>query len=404
MKTVFIMFDGLGDRPIKEFSGKTPLEAAKKNNLDTLAKNGITGMLYPLEPGINCGSGIAQLSILGYDPEKYSTGRGPLECIGINMQLEENDICLRANLSTINDQGVIVDRRAERITSTKEFVEELDGLEIDGVKFLVKPATGYRACIVMRGKNLSDKVSTNDPKKEGQKPLQIKPLEETEAAKKTVEALNKFLQTAGKKLSENKKNFELKKQGKAQANYLLVRGAGKVLNVPSLKEKFGLKSACIAGAGLYKGIGRMVGMNVVEVEGATGLPDTNVQAKIQATLKALKDHDFVYLHFKATDIFGEDGKPKEKKEFIEKVDKELAPLLKEDILVVATSDHSTPCSLKTHSGDAVPFLMHAKGIRTDNVKEFGETACASGGLGFILGKDVMNLVTTTLGIQKKTGE
>ncbi|MBI2598008.1 MAG: hypothetical protein HYW50_02330 [Candidatus Diapherotrites archaeon] len=196
----------------------------------------------------------------------------------------------------------------------------------------------------------------------------------------------------------------MKKQKKPQANYLLLRGAGKMQHVPSFQQRYGLKAACIAGAGLYKGIGRMLGMKVIEVKGATGLAETDISAKINACIGALKEFEFVFLHLKAPDIFGEDGNFLKKKEIIERFDKELAPLMGQDILLVVTGDHSTPCSLKTHSGDAVPFLMHGNGIRTDFVKEFGERACANGGLGFFCGKDTMNIVTTTLGIQKKTGE
>lgn len=404
MKTVFVIIDGLGDRPVKEFKGKTPLEAAKKPNLDRLAAKGITGMLYPIDCGINTGSDAAQLSIFGYSYEKEYPGRGPLECLGINMELQENDICFRANLATMNENGIIIDRRAGRIDSTKELVGELDGTEIDGIKFIVKPATGYRACIVLRGNDVSEKVTGNDPKETGKKPLQVLHKDNSDSAKKTAGAINAFLELAAKNLKENKKNAELKKQGKPQANYILLRGAGKNKKLPSFFEKHSLKAACVAGAGLYKGIGRMLGMNVLEVKGATGLANTDINAKIKTTINALKEHDFVFLHFKATDSFGEDGNYKKKKWFIENIDKGLAPLLKEDILIVVTGDHSTPCSLKTHSGDAVPFLMHANGSRTDYVKKFGERDCVHGGLGFIKGKDVMNIVTSTLGIQKKTGE
>lgn len=403
MKTVFVILDGLGDRPIKQLKNKTPLEAAKKTNLNFLAKNGITGMLYPLAPGINTGSDTAQLSILGYDIKTQYPGRGPIECLGANMEPKNNDICFRANASTLEENGVLSDRRAGRISSTKELVEEFNETTIDGIKFIVKPATGYRACIIMRGENLSEKVSSNDPKQAGTAPLKIMPLDDSQSANQTAEALNKFLDFTRKKLLENPLNKKLKQHGKPQANYLLIRGAGKMQTPPSFEEKFGLKAACIAGAGLYKGIGKMLGMKVLEVKGATGMADTNIKAKISATKKALKEFDFVFLHLKATDSFGEDGNFNGKKRFIEKFDKELKPLLKENILLIVTGDHSTPCSLKTHSGDAVPFLMHAKGTRTDNIKEFGEKTCAQGGLGFFCGKDAMNIVTTTLGIQKKTG-
>jgi len=403
MKAVFIILDGLGDRPLKELREKTPLEAAKKPNLNKLAANGITGMLYPIGPWINTGSDTAQLSIFGYEPEKYYFGRGPIECLGINMDVKENDICFRANVATLDQTGKVIDRRAGRLSSTKEFVNELDGIKIDGVEFLVKPATGYRICIIMRAKGLSEKVSSNDPKKTQQAPLKIVPLDNSAQAKKTALALEKFIKFASDKFQNNKKNIELKRSGEPQVNYILIRGAGKKHSIPSFEKRFGLKAACVAGAGLYKGIGKTLGMNVIEVKGATGLANTNIKAKISAVRKALRDFDFVFLHLKATDSFGEDGNAKGKKEFIEKFDRELSPLLREKILIVVTGDHSTPCSLKTHSGDPVPFLMNAKGIRTDFVKEFGEKTCANGGLGFFCGKDVINLVTTALGIQKKMG-
>ena len=403
-KMILIICDGLGDRPYKEFAYKTPLEAAKKPNLNMLAKNAACGIMYSLAPGIRAGSDTAHLSIFGYNIKKYYLGRGPLEALGLRMQLRQGDIAFRANLATVDKKGVIVDRRAGRIGNSKPFAELIDGMEIRGVKFIVKAGTAHRLALVMRGKGLSPKISDSDPHESGMKPKKIQPLDDSKEAAFTADILNEFLEKAHKLLSVSKLNRERKKKGLMQANFILTRGAGIFKRVPTFKERYWLSACCIAGAGLYKGIARFIGMDVLDVEGATGKVNTDINAKISRAIKALEEYDFVFVHIKGCDIFGHDGDVKGKKQFIEKIDSALKPLLKlKEALVIVTADHSTPCCMKDHSGDAVPVLIKGPGVRVDKVAEFGERACAKGYYRFNSGMELMNEILNLLGKAELVG-
>ncbi len=390
-KIVFIVCDGLGDRPIKELGGKTPLGAAKTPNLDRLAQEGICGTLIAIDKKTYPESHTAHLGLFGYNPKVYAIGRGPFEVAGINMELKPGDVCFRANMGTVDEKLIIIDRRAGRIEDTSEYTQLFNKTVIDGVTFLLKKATAYRVGLVMRGKSLSANITDGDPHKVGEKVLKVKPKDETQEAKFTARVLNKFLAQAYEKLKQLPSNKIREKEGKFPANYFLVRGAGVYPQIPSFQEKYGLKAACIAGAGLYKGIGRVLGMKVIEVKGATGKPDTNLKAKVNKMLEFYQDFDFFFVHFKATDSLGEDGNWQGKKDFIEKkIDPAVKPLFSlQDALVVVTADHSSPCILKDHSTDPVPLLIWGKGIKADRVAHFGERECRKGSLGLIKGIELM---------------
>ncbi|MFH1125743.1 MAG: 2,3-bisphosphoglycerate-independent phosphoglycerate mutase [Candidatus Altiarchaeota archaeon] len=398
MKAILIVCDGLGDRPIKELGDKTPLEAAKKPNLDKLAREGICGLMHTIGVGMRPGSDTSHLSIFGYDPKEYYHGRGPFEAAGIGMDLKPGDIAFRGNMGTVDDNLVVLDRRAGRIGDTTPYAKALDGMEIDGVKFKVNPGTGYRVGVVMKGRGLSSRISDPDPHELGVKVFEARSLDGTKEAKFTANVLNKFLAKAHEILKALKVNEQRIKEGNPPGNYLLVRGAGYVADVPTFEKRYGLKAACIAGAGLYKGVARFLGMDVIKAEGATGLPDTNVESKFKTAKNALKQYDFIFIHVKAADSLAEDGNYKGKKEFIEKIDKATKVLLDlEDTLVIITADHTTPCTLKTHSGDPVPLLMNGPSVRVDDVKEFGERSCAKGGLGHIKGLELMPEILNLIG-------
>jgi len=404
MKAIYVIIDGLGDRPIKQLGGKTPLEHAKTPNMDRLAKEGICGIHDPIAPGIPPGSDTAHLSLFGLDPHTEYHGRGPLEVKGLNMELKHGDIAFRANCATVDENLVVKDRRAGRIDSTEPFCKELDGTVIDGVEVILKPGVWYRAGLVLRGDGLSDQVSKSDPKKVGEKVLEVKPLDDSPEAKKTADVLNKFTQIAYSKLNDLEINKKRIKEGKLPANMILFRGAGRYVPIPTLKEKYGFRSACIAGGGLYKGIGSFLGMDVIEVAGATGKYDSDFSAKTKKARKLLEsDYDFIFIHMKATDSAGEDGNVEKKVEMLERMDEAIGYLLDFNGLLIVTGDHSTPCELKHHSGDPVPLLMRGPGIRTDVVESFGERVCATGGLGRIKGLDVMNIIASQLDIAKLYG-
>jgi len=400
--------DGLGDRPILELEGKTPLEYANTPNMDKLAALGMNGLLHVIGPGVTPGSDTAHLALFGVDPFKYYTGRGPFEAAGIGLEVKEGDVAFRTNFATIDDNGIITDRRAGRIREgTKELIALFDGMEIDGIQILLKAGTEHRAALVLRGKGLSDKVSENDPHVEGKEPLTFMPLDGSQEAKKTAEILRKFVLKAETILSEAYINKERKDKGLLLANYFLIRGAGKVPKLPNFEEEYCLKTACIAGGGLYRGVGRMLGMHIIEDSRLTGGTNTDLKAKFDITFKALQDYDFVFTHIKGTDNLSHDGKPVEKADFIEKIDKEIKRFLPEndeqDLVIMLTGDHSSPCSFKDHSADPVPIIIYSKDCRKDDVEKFGETYAAKGSLGHLLGKDIIGIALNEMRLVHKFG-
>lgn len=399
-RVVLLVCDGLADRPIKELGHKTPLEAAHTPNLDRLARESICGMVHTLGRGRVPGSDVAHLEILGYPIEEYYAGRGPIEVCGLGMKLKGGDVALRGNFGTVDKDWNITDRRAGRINHVAPLCEAIDGIEIDGVKFIVHPGTGHRAGVIMRGEGLSDKIVDADPHAPDVPVRTVTPTADTPEAKRTADVLNKFLKKAHEILRGHEMNKQREKEGKPPANFLLVRGAGQHIYAPSFDERYGLKACCIAGGGLYKGIGAFLGMDVIDVPGATGLPVTDIRAKFTAVLEKLNEYDFVFVHVKAADSLGEDGNVQGKKDFVAQIDeaaKLLVDGLPEDVLFVATADHTTPCEMKAHAADPVPIMFHGNNVRVDQVAAFGETACAQGGMGFMLGREIMPQVMNYLG-------
>ncbi|MCK4859982.1 MAG: 2,3-bisphosphoglycerate-independent phosphoglycerate mutase, partial [Candidatus Omnitrophica bacterium] len=379
-KIILIICDGMGDLPVKQFGDKTPLEAAFTPNMDKLSTEGVNGIIHVLGKGIRPNSDEAHLTLFGYDLKKDYPGRGPIEAAGLGVKLEHGDVAVRANLATVDNELRVKDRRTGRIEDTTGFTKELDGIEINGVKFIVKSGTGHRVIIVMKSKGLSDKISNSDVHYVSEdkvvenwsdnKVNKIKPLDNSKESKFTAEVLQEFLKKSHEILEKNPLNAEREKQGKLKGNYFLTRGPGYYKKLSSFKEMYGLKSCCIAGAGLYKGLGAIAGMDLIHVKGATGLPNTNVNAKIKSAKKHMKDYDFAYVHIKPTDIYGENGDCEGKKGFIEKIDKALGELKGFKGLIAITADHSTPCSRKDHSGDPVPLLIHGANVKADNVVKF----------------------------------
>jgi len=397
-KVILVVCDGLGDRPIKELENLTPLESADTPNLDALAKKGITGLMHTIDIGVRPGSDTAHLSLFGYNPYTAYTGRGPFEVAGINMKTKPGDICFRANMATVDKDLKVKDRRAGRIKDTTPFVKLLNGTKIDRVEFLLKAGTSHRVGLIMRGKNLSSQITDSDPHKDGVKVKQVKPKDNSKKAQFTAMVLNKFLKKAHQKLKNHPLNQKREQQGKLPANYLLTRGAGEFPKLESFQKRWHLKACCIAGAGLYKGVAKILDFDILKVDGATGKKDTNLSAKIKKIKEVYKKYDFFFIHIKATDNFSHDGDFEGKKQFIKKIDKAVKPLLNlKDDLIIITADHSTPCSLKNHSADPVPLLIAGPGVRTDFVDRFGERACAKGGMHKIIGIDLLPEILNLLG-------
>jgi 2,3-bisphosphoglycerate-independent phosphoglycerate mutase len=396
-KYILIICDGLGDLPIAQLGNKTPLEAANTPNLDRLAKNGQTGLVHVLGKGRRPNSDEAHLVLFGYDLKTDYPGRGPIEAAGVGIELKEGDVAIRANLATVDENLCVTDRRAGRIEDSTPFITELDGLKIDGVEFILKPGTAHRVALVMRGKGLSDKITnsdvhyvTEDKIVEHWEGLPVnvpQPTDSSIEAKFTAEVLQKFLVKAHGVLEKNQLNLERE----IKANYLLTRGPGYFKKLLSFKDKWGKTACCIAGAGLYKGLGKIAGMQIIEVLGATGMPNTDVEAKIKAAKDQLATFDFVFVHVKPTDIFGENGDWQSKKEFIEKIDTAIDSLEETGAFICVTADHSTPCVFKDHSADPVPVLINGPGIKADDTLVFNEKQCARGLLEEIEGKNLLKL-------------
>ncbi len=408
-KVLLVILDGLGDRPI---NGKTPLSEAKTPNLNKLAEMGINGIMDTISPGIRPGSDTGHLSLLGYDPYKYYTGRGPIEAAGAGIDVKPGDVAFRVNFGTVKGEGksvfdkIVVDRRAGRISETdplEKAINEKVKLDID---FIFKRGSGHRGAFVLRGEKLSDKVGDTDPHKTGVKVKKCIPLEDRDDAKRTAEIVNSFMEQSHKILENHPLNKERERKGLLKANVTLLRGAGMCPHIPSFEEKHGMKLAVIAGTTLIKGIGKLLKGYVPDVEGATGSKNTNLENKVKEALKAIKSYDFVLLHIKATDEFSHDGDFEGKKKFIEKVDKAIEPMLNLDfgeVCLIITGDHSTPIKVRDHTGDPVPVIIVHEGVRVDDVNEFSELKAWKGGLCRIRGMDLFRISLDLVNKMEKFG-
>lgn len=379
-KIVLIVLDGLGDRPNKILHGRTALQAAYRPNLNHLASLGINGVMHPIKPGIRSGSDTSHLSLLGYDPEEVYTGRGPFEALGLGLEVLPGDIAFRANFGTVDSGGIVMDRRADRISQGTDLLASSLNMNIDGYIFRVKEGVEHRAALVIHGPGLSSAVTDSDPHEVGKKVETVKGVDE--AGKRTAELVNRFLEKARNILRNHPVNTERIKNGLKPANEVLLRGAGKAPDLIPFEKKYGMKGACIAGIPMITGLCNMLGMDIIKVKGATGRTDTNYEGKVSALINALKTHDFVILNFKGTDVAGHDGDPILKKSVIERVDRAIAPLKNqlENTAIAITGDHSTPCEMKDHSGDHLPILFVTSGNLRDRVNRFDEISCMEGGL------------------------
>ncbi|MDL2246660.1 2,3-bisphosphoglycerate-independent phosphoglycerate mutase [Methanobrevibacter sp. OttesenSCG-928-K11] len=411
MKGIILIMDGMGDRPLKEIGYKTPLEAAKTPNMDKMAEMGITGIMDSIAPGIIPGSDTAHLSILGYNPYEVYTGRGPFEASGVGVDVMPGDIAFRCNFSTMDDEGIVTDRRAGRIRDrTDEIIQTLNEMTFDkypNLKIIFKESTGHRAVLVLRDEGLSDKVSDADPKVEGNSPKEVVSLDGSKESMKTADILNLIVSKSYEMLKEHPVNIERINNNEPPANVIIPRGAGEVPDVEEINKKYNLNSACIAETGLIMGICRFAGMDIIEMEDVTGGVDTNLDNIVDTILNQVNntDHDFFLINIDGADEAGHDGNLKEKLEFIEKVDDVVMSKLLdlEDVYLFLTADHSTPISVMNHSADPVPVLIKGPEVRTDDVNKFNEIDVAKGGLCRIRGSDVMNIMMDLMNNSQKFG-
>ncbi|MEM4294258.1 MAG: 2,3-bisphosphoglycerate-independent phosphoglycerate mutase [Candidatus Caldarchaeum sp.] len=409
MKAVLIVLDGLGDRRCRSLNGLTPLQAASPSLFDRLAAEGETGIVDVVSPGVPNGSDTGHLALLGYDPHKYYTGRGPFEALGAGLDLEKGDVAFRCNFGTVDSGLVLVDRRAGRISSEEagRLAESVGEMEVEGVKVLFKHTVEHRGVLLLRADGLSHRVSNVDPHSTGTVVAMPKPLDESREAKFTAEVLTRYLTEARKILATHPINLRRVELGLPPANFILTRGAGVKPDLPSFKSKYGMRGAVVAGGALYKGVCKAAGLDVARVEGATGTVNTNLLGKAAAVLEHLKTHDFVLLHVKATDTLSHDKKPAEKVMMIKKVSEALKKMVEElpdGAHLAVTGDHTTPSELGEHRGDPVPLLVWGPQVRGDMVNSFNEVSCSRGGLGRIRGVDVMPILANYAGALELFGE
>ena len=413
LKILLIVLDGGADRPISEIGFKTPFEEAYTPNMDFLASIGKCGLMYPLSPGVAPGSDVAHLCILGFDPSKYYTGRGCFEALGAFIKLSENDVAFRGNLATVDEHFNVIDRRAGRISTgeARELLKNLKKITIDDfpdVEIMIKHTVEHRCVVVLRGANISDKVSPSDPGIEGVKVQEIKPTHLSDAATRTARILNMFTEIVHEYLKDHPVNVERVNAGKPPANIILLRGASRKANIPSFSETYSLTGACICGVPLVRGVCIAVGLEAMTARGITGTVSTNLKAKADLAMKALLKYDFALVHVKGTDSASHDGDLDCKIKMIERVDEELIgrildKLSLEDTLICVTCDHATPITVRKHTGDPVPVLVYAPKICPDRVTSFNERACMKGALGVIRGLDLLPLITNFAGRLIKHG-
>jgi len=384
-KIVLVVADGLGGLPL-ELGGKTELETARTPNLDAMVREGVCGLSIPVLPGITPGSGPGHLGLFGYDPLEYKIGRGVLEALGINFQVGPRDVAVRGNFCSINDKGLITDRRAGRPTTERCVLmcKKMQTIKVPGVEIFVEAVREHRFVVVLRGDNLGDHVNDTDPQAVNVAPLHA--VGEDANSQNTARAINTFILEAAKLLKND-----------APTNMVTLRGFARLPKIASMQDIYGLRSACIAVYPMYRGLARLVGMDVLDA-GKT-LAD-----QIETLRKAWNTYDFFFLHYKYTDSTGEDGNFAGKVEKIELLDLEIPRIraLNPDVLLV-TGDHSTPSKLKSHSWHPVPTVLCAKTVRPDGVVEFGESHCRRGGLGQVEAKYLMSLAMAHAGRLAKYG-
>jgi 2,3-bisphosphoglycerate-independent phosphoglycerate mutase len=374
-KIVFLVLDGLGDIPDPRYSHMTPLEAAKKPNMDLLAmEKGVLGRTIPVGIGITPGSGPGHLGLFGYDPQEYEIGRGILEVLGLNMDIGPGDVTARGNFCTVRG-GVVTDRRAGRIeTALGEKLCALISREIpsiEGVGVTVKPGVSHRFGIVFSGDDLSDQLEDADPHKDNKPFVPVVP--KGPGAEKTAAAVNAFM---------TKVMAVLKDQ--AAANGILLRGFSKRPDIPLFPERYGMGALAITTYPMYRGIAKLLGMKVEK-------EPKDYQEMVTILREHYERYQFFFVHVKETDVAGEDGNFPEKVKAIEMVDRIVSEIraLEPKVLVI-TGDHSTPCALKGHSWHPVPLLIAGDTGESDGIAFF-EKNCVRGSIGTIPAKELITL-------------
>lgn len=392
MKTIIVLGDGMADEPIEKLGGKTPLQYADTPNMDYLAANGVTGRLKTVADGFHPGSEVANMSVLGYDLPTVYEGRGVLEAASMGVQLAPDEIAMRCNLVCI-EKDILKNHSAGHITTQEadELIKFLNKqLGTENIHFYT--GVSYRNLLVIKGGNKHLKCTPpHDVPLQPFRPLLIQP--EVQEAEETAKLLNELILKSQEILESHPVNRKRIAAGKDPANSIWPWSPGNRPAMKTMKEMYGIDGAVISAVDLIRGIGVYAGLDVIHVDGATGLYDTNYEGKAAAAIKALKEKDFVYLHVEASDEAGHEGDVELKIKTIENLDKRtIQPIIQEtsqwdeQVSIAVLPDHPTPCAIRTHTNEPVPFLIYRKGITPDPVTRFDEFAVKNGRFG-ILEKD-----------------
>ena len=392
MKTIIVLGDGMADEPIEKLGGKTPLQYADTPNMDYLAANGVTGRLKTVADGFHPGSEVANMSVLGYDLPTVYEGRGVLEAASMGVQLAPDEIAMRCNLVCI-EKDILKNHSAGHITTQEadELIKFLNKqLGTENIHFYT--GVSYRNLLVIKGGNKHLKCTPpHDVPLQPFRPLLIQP--EVQEAEETAKLLNELILKSQEILEDHPVNRKRIAAGKDPANSIWPWSPGNRPAMKTMKEMYGIDGAVISAVDLIRGIGVYAGLDVIHVDGATGLYDTNYEGKAAAAIKALKEKDFVYLHVEASDEAGHEGDVELKIKTIENLDKRtIQPIIQETsqwdepVSIAVLPDHPTPCAIRTHTNEPVPFLIYRKGITPDLVTRFDEFAVKNGRFG-ILEKD-----------------
>lgn len=392
MKTIIVLGDGMADEPIEKLGGKTPLQYADTPNMDYLAANGVTGRMKTVADGFHPGSEVANMSVLGYDLPTVYEGRGVLEAASMGVQLAPDEIAMRCNLVCI-EKDILKNHSAGHITTQEadELIKFLNKqLGTENIHFYT--GVSYRNLLVIKGGNKHLKCTPpHDVPLQPFRPLLIQP--EVQEAEETAKLLNELILKSQEILEDHPVNRKRIAAGKDPANSIWPWSPGNHPAMKTMKEMYGIDGAVISAVDLIRGIGVYAGLDVIHVDGATGLYDTNYEGKAAAAIKALKEKDFVYLHVEASDEAGHEGDVELKIKTIENLDKRtIQPIIQETsqwdepVSIAVLPDHPTPCAIRTHTNEPVPFLIYRKGITPDPVTRFDEFAVKNGRFG-ILEKD-----------------
>jgi 2,3-bisphosphoglycerate-independent phosphoglycerate mutase len=407
LKLIYLVIDGMGDVPVEELGNKTPLEAAETPHMDSLAKQGKTGLMYTVGEGIAPESDVAVVSILGYDPFKHHVSRGALESAGAGLEMKDGDLALRCNFGTLAADGSsIVDRRAGRDLTQEEadeLAQAVNGqvrLESYPVDFQMKSTATYRAALVIKSKEkrLSGNIGNTDPAYKridgvGAADLEAEmvlkkcePLDDSEEARISAELVNEFTRKATPVLERHEVNRRRAEEGKLKANVVLSRDAGSMVpRFPSLRELYGLNFVCLADMNVERGISRLVGMSLVDLPLPSESLEKDCELRLKKLFEVLPRYDCFYIHIKGPDVPGHDGDFELKSRLIAIIDeyfvgKMLQKIDLEDHVVCITADHATPCKLEAHSDDPVPILIAGGKLEGDGVRRFSEKECRLGEL------------------------